>query len=207
MSHFRLLCLCFAFQTTFALPDMRGRIAVGAGTRDGITWTVGTVGGSTTTTLTSADVSGHEHGSNAAGSTVGASASAEINIAQPHVVLQFWMATAGVFPPRQRRRLLEFETESVSGQYVSSIMITAWTQSAALTNWLKCEGQILPISQNTALFSLLGVVYGGDGEVNSQIMSEKTVCGVIMLTSAAFLCAYSCLQSTYGIPSQCSRCS
>lgn len=30
--------------------------------------------------------------------------------------------------------------------------------------WAKCEGQLLPISQNTALFSLLGTRYGGDGE-------------------------------------------
>ena len=29
--------------------------------------------------------------------------------------------------------------------------------------WAFCEGQILPISQNTALFSLLGTTYGGDG--------------------------------------------
>lgn len=30
--------------------------------------------------------------------------------------------------------------------------------------WTFCNGQILPISQNTALFSLLGTVYGGDGQ-------------------------------------------
>lgn len=30
--------------------------------------------------------------------------------------------------------------------------------------WAFCDGQILPISQNTALFSLLGTTYGGDGE-------------------------------------------
>ena len=29
--------------------------------------------------------------------------------------------------------------------------------------WADCNGQILPISQNTALFSLLGTMYGGDG--------------------------------------------
>jgi microcystin-dependent protein len=29
--------------------------------------------------------------------------------------------------------------------------------------WLTCAGQILPISQNTALFSLLGTTFGGDG--------------------------------------------
>lgn len=30
--------------------------------------------------------------------------------------------------------------------------------------WAVCNGQILPISQNTALFSLLGTTYGGDGK-------------------------------------------
>ena len=30
--------------------------------------------------------------------------------------------------------------------------------------WAFCDGQLMPISQNTALFSLLGTVYGGDGK-------------------------------------------
>jgi len=30
--------------------------------------------------------------------------------------------------------------------------------------WAWCDGQLLPISQNTALFSLLGTTYGGDGK-------------------------------------------
>jgi microcystin-dependent protein len=30
-------------------------------------------------------------------------------------------------------------------------------------NWAFCDGQLLPISQNTALFSILGTTYGGDG--------------------------------------------
>ena len=30
--------------------------------------------------------------------------------------------------------------------------------------WAFCDGQILPLSQNTALFSLLGTTYGGDGK-------------------------------------------
>lgn len=32
--------------------------------------------------------------------------------------------------------------------------------------WAFCNGQLLPISQNTALFSLLGTTYGGDGKTN-----------------------------------------
>jgi microcystin-dependent protein len=34
----------------------------------------------------------------------------------------------------------------------------------APTGWALCDGQILPLSQNTALFSLLGTTYGGDGK-------------------------------------------
>src|SRR5438067_12917109 len=30
--------------------------------------------------------------------------------------------------------------------------------------WALCDGQLMPISQNTALFSLLGTIYGGDGK-------------------------------------------
>src|SRR5438309_6885494 len=32
--------------------------------------------------------------------------------------------------------------------------------------WALCDGQLLPINQNQALFSLLGTTYGGDGQVN-----------------------------------------
>ena len=31
--------------------------------------------------------------------------------------------------------------------------------------WARCDGQLLPINQNTALFSLLRTTYGGDGQV------------------------------------------
>ena len=32
--------------------------------------------------------------------------------------------------------------------------------------WAQCNGQLLPINQNQALFSLLGTTYGGDGRIN-----------------------------------------
>src|SRR3984893_8615892 len=32
--------------------------------------------------------------------------------------------------------------------------------------WALCDGQLLPINQSQALFSLLGTTYGGDGRVN-----------------------------------------
>lgn len=35
--------------------------------------------------------------------------------------------------------------------------------------WAFCDGQLLPISQNTALFSLIGTTYGGDGRVTTAL--------------------------------------
>jgi microcystin-dependent protein len=41
--------------------------------------------------------------------------------------------------------------------------ITMFGGSFAPRGWAFCEGQLLPISQYTALFSILGTTYGGDG--------------------------------------------
>src|SRR5436309_3989270 len=50
----------------------------------------------------------------------------------------------------------------MSDQFVSEIRIFGC--NFAPTGWAQCFGQLLPISQNTALFSLLGTTYGGDGK-------------------------------------------
>jgi microcystin-dependent protein len=49
----------------------------------------------------------------------------------------------------------------VTDPFVGEIRIFAG--NFAPTGWALCNGQLLPISQNTALFSLLGTYYGGDG--------------------------------------------
>jgi microcystin-dependent protein len=46
--------------------------------------------------------------------------------------------------------------------FVAEIRIFPFT--FAPIGWAFCDGQLLPISQNTALFSLLGTTYGGDGK-------------------------------------------
>ena len=48
--------------------------------------------------------------------------------------------------------------------YVSEIRIMSFV--FAPKGWALCNGQLLPINQNQALFSLLGTTYGGDGRVN-----------------------------------------
>src|ERR1700749_4980497 len=42
--------------------------------------------------------------------------------------------------------------------------IRVFPYNFAPTGWALCNGQLLPISQNTALFSLLGTTYGGNGQ-------------------------------------------
>jgi microcystin-dependent protein len=42
-------------------------------------------------------------------------------------------------------------------------MILIWPPNFAPIGWALCAGQVMSISQNTALFSLLGTTYGGDG--------------------------------------------
>lgn len=44
--------------------------------------------------------------------------------------------------------------------------IRAVPYNFAPRGWADCDGQILSIAQNTALFSLLGTMYGGDGKSN-----------------------------------------
>lgn len=46
--------------------------------------------------------------------------------------------------------------------FVAEIRIFAF--NFAPSGWAWCDGQLLPLSQNTALFSLLGTTYGGDGK-------------------------------------------
>jgi microcystin-dependent protein len=50
----------------------------------------------------------------------------------------------------------------VSDQFVAEIRIFPFNFPP--TGWAFCQGQLMPISQNTALFSLLGTTYGGDGK-------------------------------------------
>jgi microcystin-dependent protein len=52
----------------------------------------------------------------------------------------------------------------MSSPFVAEIRIFPF--NFAPHGWALCDGQLLPISQNTALFSLLGTTYGGNGKSN-----------------------------------------
>ncbi len=52
----------------------------------------------------------------------------------------------------------------MSDPYISEIRMFAG--NFAPRNWALCDGQVVAISQNQALFALLGTMYGGDGQTN-----------------------------------------
>jgi len=52
----------------------------------------------------------------------------------------------------------------MSTPFLSEIRLMSF--NFAPKGWALCNGQLLPINQNQALFSLLGTTYGGDGRVN-----------------------------------------
>src|ERR1700730_12394446 len=52
----------------------------------------------------------------------------------------------------------------MSTPFLSEIRIMSF--NFAPKGWAMCNGQLLPINQNQALFALLGTTYGGDGRVN-----------------------------------------
>jgi microcystin-dependent protein len=52
----------------------------------------------------------------------------------------------------------------MADKFLSEIRIMSFVY--APRGWALCNGQLLPINQNQALFSLLGTTYGGDGRTN-----------------------------------------
>lgn len=52
--------------------------------------------------------------------------------------------------------------------------IRLWAANFAPQNWMFCHGQLLPIAQFTALYSLLGTTYGGNGTSNFALPDMRS---------------------------------
>jgi len=59
--------------------------------------------------------------------------------------------------------LASFSTVQMQAQKPFLGEVQIFAGNFAPRDWAFCDGQLLPIAQNTALFSLLGTTYGGDG--------------------------------------------
>lgn len=74
----------------------------------------------------------------------------EISNIQPYNTVRFIIALQGVYPSR-----------NAVDPYLAEIIM--FGGNFAPRGWADCNGQLLQISQYSALFSLLGTIYGGDG--------------------------------------------
>ncbi len=128
---------------TFALPDLQGRDIVGAGQdRTGATYSLGEKVGTPTVSLGTANLP--------------SSGDAPIDNQQPGLVLNYYISVKGIFPSSPDVGNTD-QTTPFLGQ------IVAFAGNVQPNGWLPCDGQLLPIDQDQALFALLGTTYGGDG--------------------------------------------
>ncbi len=70
---------------------------------------------------------------------------------QPYLALNYIIALQGIFPSRN----------GIADPALAEIIL--FGGNFAPRSWAFCDGQLLAVSQNSALFSLLGTTYGGDG--------------------------------------------
>lgn len=143
-------------QTTFALPDLRGRTPVHTG--NGVS--LGQVLGTETTTLTTANLPVEMGGSATPVSNYG-----------PSLGLNFAIALSGIFPSQNARELKGSAAEpdlvyTEAGDPPNIGEIIMFAGNFAPSGYALANGQLLPINQNQALFALLGTTYGGNGTTN-----------------------------------------
>lgn len=155
--------------TTFALPDLRGRLAVGADATDPL----GTTFGQASTILTVAQLPPHDHTLPGGGVTGTTGGGQPVTNDQPSLALNYLIATSGVFPSRGGGSGFESSTPTLGE-------ISEFAGNFAPSGWAFADGQLLSIAQNTALFSILGTQYGGNGTTNFALpaLQGRTAIGM-----------------------------
>ena len=144
-------------QTTFALPDLRGRTIIGASTAE----PVGTLVGSPTVSLS------NDQTPNGLGNLV-----QPFDNREPSLALNYLIALFGIYPTQNGGGGVDPTTPTLGE-------IVAFAGNFAPQGWAFCSGQLLPINTNQALFSLLGTTYGGDGRTTFALpdLRDRTVIG------------------------------
>ena len=123
-------------QTNFALPDLRGRVPMGAGQGPGLSdYPLGTIVGSNTLVLSESNLPAHTH-TVGNGNTAPTGSGAPLDNRQPSIALHFLIASN------------------------SEIMIAPWPQQP--TGWSHCDGRLLSRGGHMLLFTHIANLYGGD---------------------------------------------
>jgi microcystin-dependent protein len=85
------------------------------------------------------------------------------NNMQPNVALNCIIAIQGDFPPRTG--------DPPTSPFLGEVKWFAGNYAPA--GWALCDGQLVDINQNNALFSILGTTYGGDGRTNFALPDAR----------------------------------
>jgi microcystin-dependent protein len=146
-------------ETTFGLPDLRGRIAVGRGDGPGLTnRPIGQKSGAENVTLATSQIPVHSHLlPPSPASTFNTGGGQSHTNMQPYQALTHTITTQGLFPSSGGG---SNDTYSFLGE------VRRFAGNFAPGETALTDGQLLPINQNQALFSILGTTYGGDGETS-----------------------------------------
>ncbi|XAM00114.1 tail fiber protein [Phycisphaeraceae bacterium D3-23] len=148
-------------ETTFALPDLRGRVAVHPGQAggQGNDWQLGERAGSETTTLGINNLPSHNHTLpdlfDGTTNTDNTGNNQAFNNTQPGLGINYLVSLFGLDPN-------ESDPEFTTGPFLGEIIMFAG--NFAIPGYALADGQLLPIVGNEDLFSVLGTTYGGDGE-------------------------------------------
>jgi len=142
------------YPVTFALPNLAGRAATGAGAASGlIAQALGQTAGAETTTLTVANLPPQPL-TLPTGTTAEVGGGMPFSVQQPSLALQYIIAVQGLFP--SQTSVLE-----TGAPFLGEITLFAGTVAPA--GWEVADGQLLSIASNEALFDVIGDTYGGNG--------------------------------------------
>ncbi len=146
---------------TFALPNLAGRTAVGAGAGSGLTPVeMASSFGNAFTTLTEANLPPHRHLLPPFDQFPPVTTEPDpAHVAEPFSNLQ---------PSLGMNYLISVEAGyyPIAGSSDSVFLgqVGLFASDVVPNGWLPADGRLLAITQNSALFSLLGTTYGGDGQ-------------------------------------------
>lgn len=172
--------------STFRLPDLRGRVVM----HPSGTTRAGESGGERTHALTVAELPPHRHPAQAtaapattpdpagarwaatqephygpaaqvamAATTDGAGVGAPHENMPPYLAMTYAIAASGVYPTQ--------DSGSAYEAFLGEIRLFAALMTPG--GWAECNGQSVPIQQNSALYSLLGIQYGGSGTTDFRL--------------------------------------
>jgi microcystin-dependent protein len=140
--------------STYALPNLLGRVAVGATTAN----PVGTQFGEAATTLTTAQLP---------------PGGAPVTNDQPSLAVNYIIATQGIFPSQGGTSGGFSQTTATLGE------IVAFAGNYAPAGWAFADGQTLLDTSNEALFNVIGTTYGsgGPGTFDLPDLDGRTIIG------------------------------